>query len=191
MWKCKREIQLDPEPRRRYRVGKRGPGFRQAAILAVSFGFLTMLTHCGPEGDPVPKPGGGDVVGPAQSCPIDQIGGGVLILGRVPPGGGGGVLLYSAEFGGGLPSTCVNRVESFRNQTAFDIAIVEMGTAPDGCLGSSVRLAPLQESTPGDVSKVFGERHPMLPVSFAACVFAGGDPPLSLSLTITYRTTSE
>jgi hypothetical protein len=123
----------------------------------------------------------------SADCPVGQKGGSVFLLDIVPQGGNG-PLLYSGQYGGGLPNSCINRVDSISNESSYPIRIVEKDGDSSKCLSSSVRLAVKQSSSAADMMKVFGDLHPKLPIQALACVEAGGDPPRQLAIGVQYTT---
>lgn len=136
---------------------------------------------------PVPAPV------PPPSCPVDQAGPPLLIALVRSGTGADGALLYSGSTST-LASSCINRLDSFEIVgSAFPVRFAEAGKV-GSCLSSTVVLGP--NATPGakykasstDVTTVFNEAHPKLPISLVACVNAGGSAPDALSVVISYTT---
>ena len=90
-----------------------------------------------------------------------------------------------------LPSAKTYRMDSFEIfGSSVAVHFLEQGSTD--CLSSTVVLGPnltpsaKVTANPADVDKVFGSMDPLLPVSFTACVDAGGSPPDKLTVLVHY-----
>lgn len=129
-------------------------------------------------------------------CPIDKVGPSQTVALVQNAVGRDGTLLYTGATPGlGLPSRCINRLESFRifgSTVPVKFALGGNPGDPDTCSTSSVRLTPFshETSTTAEVNQAFGEDHPKLPIQFIACIEAGGTPLAGITLVVIYKSVS-
>jgi hypothetical protein len=98
----------------------------------------------------------------------------------------GNSVVYTGGYGGGLPSSCTNRVDYLQNTNAFSIRIATKA-APANCQGSGVLLPGLNAHTqPADMMQIFGELNPKLPIAITACATFTDSPPQSIGMALSY-----
>jgi len=127
---------------------------------------------------------------PPPQCPLGPVGT-PLTIGLAPGAtGGDGALLYTGTTPS-LQSPCVYRANAFQIVGVL-VPVKFMEGNNNKCLSSTVVLGPnLQPGAKitaegADVEKIFGDEHPKLPLSFAACVVAGSNPPGGITVSVTY-----
>jgi hypothetical protein len=115
-----------------------------------------------------------------------------LTVALTPAAGAAGGLVYTGSTANGLNSPCTNRLQSFSvGQSAYRIGFVK--SAQSGCANPVAELGPGGTSAPTDSNDseqtaLFGEPHPVHPITFFACPDAGSNAPSFITIFVTLQT---
>lgn len=131
---------------------------------------------------------------PPSQCPTGPVAAPLTIALAKGLTGGDGALLYTGVTPS-LQSPCTYRADAFQ-VVGVTVPVKFMEGNNNKCLSSTVILGPsLQpgakiKAEGADMAKVFGDEHPKLPLSFAACVVTGSDPPGAITVSVSYSIVS-
>ncbi len=175
--------------------GGKNVAYRVSFRVSVITGIESMLSNSTPDISKASPP-----CAPELAKPTGTGGTGECTPGELSPitvtlngANAGAQVTYAGSTANQFPSSCTYRLESFSvGQSPYLISFLKDGQS--SCADAPVRLGPgltpgaRIDSNEADQVALFGDKHPLQPVAFFACVGAGTNFPASVPLYVTLKT---